>query len=114
MRSVNRSTVIVRPRKPYVEWARGVDDEAATVTAAELCRDPTVYLIPEVTDEPHAEELIRDCFAMIFENELNGWIIDETAWPANRTYEMFRQWFDIEIDSMVIDLCQDRFEVEDL
>lgn len=41
-------------------------------------------------------------------------VIDETIWPANPIYEMFRQWFDVEINSMVIDLCEYRFQVEEL
>ncbi len=41
-------------------------------------------------------------------------MIDETIWPANPTYEMFRRWFDVEINSVVIDLCEYRFQVEEL
>ncbi len=114
MRAVNRSSVTVRPRAPYVEWARSVDDEAVKFTAADLRREVTVYLIPELDDADHAEELIRDCYLVIFENELHGWITDETAWPADRSYETFRRWFDIEINSMIIDLCKYRFKVENM
>ncbi len=114
MKSVNRSALIVRPREPFIQWARSVDDEAAKFTAADLRREVTVYLIPEFDDYDHAEELLRDCSIAIFENELWGWTTDENAWPTDRTYEMFRQWFDIEINSMIIDLCHDRLKVETL
>ena len=114
MRSVNRSAVIVRPRDPYVQWARSMDEEAAKFTAADLRREPTVYLLPEIDDDDHAEELLGECFTGIFENELGGWTTDETAWPGDLTYKMFKQWFDIEINSTVIDLCHYRFKVQNL
>ncbi len=91
-----------------------MDAKAATVTAADLRHESTVYLIPDIDDYEQAKELLRDCFAVIFEHALAGWMIDETIWPANRTYEMFRRWFDVEINSMVIDLCEYRFQVEEL
>ena len=37
-----------------------------------------------------------------------------TAWPGDLTYKMFKQWFDIEINSMAIDLCHYRFKVHNL
>lgn len=58
MNTVNRSAVIVLPGKPFIKWARSVDDEAAKFTAADLRREATVYLIPEVDDADHAEELL--------------------------------------------------------
>ena len=114
MRSVNRSSVIVRPKDPYVAWARSMDQEAAKFTAADLRREATVYLIPEIDDSGHAEELLRDCFSVIFDNELDGWSTDENTWPSNRSFEMFRQWFSIEINSMIFDLCHYRFKVANL
>jgi hypothetical protein len=29
---------------------------------------------------------------------------DEPAWPTDRTYALFRQWFDLEVHSVVLDL----------
>lgn len=43
-------------------------------------------------------------FERIFANELNDWYSDEEKWPANRTSEMFFEWFDVEINSMILDL----------
>ena len=72
------------------------------------------YKPDEACSQHNAEELLRDCAIAIFESELLGWSTDDSTWPAERTYEMFRQWFDIEINSMMIDLCHDRVRVDTL
>ncbi len=110
MKSINRTAVIVHPRSPYIEWARGVDDEAAKFSADTFRRESNVYLIPEILDDSHGEELLKGCFEVIFENELGGWFTDDSAWPANRTYDTFRAWFDVEINTIIIDLCNYRLK----
>jgi len=55
--------------------------------------------------------VLKDVFAEVFERELFGWHTDETAWPKNRNLALFREWFDIEIHSVVEDLCD--FEIVD-
>jgi len=37
--------------------------------------------------------------------ELEGWHMDESAWPVDRTFKKFRDWFAIEFHSVVEDLC---------
>jgi len=37
--------------------------------------------------------------------ELEGWHLDESAWPVDRTFKKFRDWFAIEFHSVVEDLC---------
>jgi len=43
-------------------------------------------------------------FAEVFERELFGWHTDEAAWPRNRTYTLFHNWFTPELHSVVEDL----------
>ncbi|MFW6180113.1 MAG: hypothetical protein ACOC8N_00085 [Spirochaetota bacterium] len=65
----------------------------------------TVYLIPDLVDYEDAWESIREVYEEIFENELFGWYTDPAAWPQDRTFEMFLEWFDVEIHSVIEDLC---------
>jgi len=99
---LNRSTVMVRPKQPYLDWAAQVDD-------SDVVPDPgderTVYLIPEYDDEDQAWELLEEIYPEIFENELYGWHTDEDAWPQERSFTMFQEWFEIELNSIVEDLC---------
>jgi hypothetical protein len=101
---LNRAALIVRPAAPYLEWAAGLDGSG-------LPPDPegerTVYLLPKVGDDEEAEEVLRLVYAAVFENELAGWYTLEDDWPKNRTFEMFKQWFKIEVHSVVEDLSAD-------
>jgi len=105
---LNRGVVIVRPKQPYLEWAAGLDD-------SELVPDPndeqTVYLIPSYGGDGEAWEILERVHPAIFENELYGWHTDEAAWPQGRNLTMFKAWFEIELHSVVEDLCD--YEIVD-
>lgn len=105
---INRGSVIVRPKQPYLDWAEQLD-------ASGIVPDPederTIYLIPEYDDDVEAMEILAKCFDIIFESELGGWHTDESAWPKNRTFNIFRKWFSFEFHSVVEDLCD--FEIID-
>lgn len=50
---LNRSAVIVRPKKPFCDWLRAVDYEnAPEVTLDEM--GPTLYLVPDFEDPADA------------------------------------------------------------
>lgn len=105
---LNRGVVIVRPDQPYLDWAAGLDDSG-------IVPDPnveqTVYLIPSHEDDDEAWDILEGIYSEIFENELYGWHTDERAWPKDRDFEMFKQWFRIELHSVVEDLCD--YEISD-
>ena len=97
---INRGSVLVRPKQPYIDWAAKLDDSG-------IVPDPegerTIYLIPEYEDDVEAMEILGKSFETIFEKELCGWHTDESAWPKNRTFEKFREWFSFEFHSVVED-----------
>jgi hypothetical protein len=41
---------------------------------------------------------------LLFEMELKDWNRDPSGWPEERTAEMFDDWFDIKVHSMLWDL----------
>ena len=46
-------------------------------------------------------------YGYIFEEQLGDWWNDEKDWPKNRNMTLFKQWFDVEFHSVVIDLVDD-------
>jgi hypothetical protein len=48
--------------------------------------------------------LIDEYAAEIFEEQLEAWHTDESAWPVNRSPHVFRDWFDVVLGDMVVDL----------
>lgn len=99
---LNRGALIVRAKQPYLDWAAKLDDSGLVPNGAD---EQTVYLIPNFEDEDEAERILRKVNAEVFERELSGWHTDESAWPKNRSYDMFKKWFQVELHSMVEDLC---------
>ena len=108
---INRTAVMVRPAELYISWA-------ATVVDSELdpmeLSEATVYLIPEVESIEQAWEILEECYLDIFEHELSLWSTDEDGWPADRTFDLFRQWFVIDFSGEINDLCDYEIEDEDL
>ncbi|MBI3676249.1 MAG: hypothetical protein HY243_06490, partial [Proteobacteria bacterium] len=56
---LNRGALLVRPARPYIDWALSLD-------ASGLAPDPegeaTVYLIPDFEDTGDAETVLRAVF----------------------------------------------------
>lgn len=107
---LNRGALVVRPGAAYIEWARELDDSGMVPSPD---NEGTVYLIPNWDDDVDALEILSEAYEEIFERELHGWHTDEAAWPKNRTFAMFRQWFEFEFHSVVEDLCGYPLEDDD-
>ncbi|MBI4194560.1 MAG: VacJ [Betaproteobacteria bacterium] len=101
---LNRGVLIVRPKQPYLDWVAGLDDSGLE---PDVDGEKTIYLIPSFEDDDEAWEILEDFYAEVFERELLAWHTDEAAWPPNRTFAMFKEWFDIELHSVVEDLSSD-------
>ena len=99
---LNRAVLIVRPKQPFLDWATQLDDSGIVPNADD---EQTAYLVPEFEDDDEARRVLEDVFAEVFERELFGWHTDESAWPKNRNLLMFQKWFEIELHSIVEDLC---------
>ena len=58
---LNRCAVIVRPKKPFLDWVRAVDyDDSPEVTLDQM--DATLYLVPDYEDPTDTEKVLgRAC-----------------------------------------------------
>jgi len=102
---LNRSSLIVRPKQPFLDWVNSYD--GSSFPSSEVDHDQTVYLIPEYLNELDSHQVLKQVYETIFELELEGWCLDEGKWPNLRTLAIFKEWFTVEFHSMVIDLCGD-------
>lgn len=109
---LNRGVVIVTPKQPYREWAERLDENGpGLLPGGEGERN--IYLIPPFVTDDDAWEILEDHYEQIFDNELGDWHNDPDAWPQNRTFELFQQWFHVEFHSVVEDLCDYELSDED-
>ena len=110
---VNRAIIVVKPREPFLDWANSVDDEIKTMTIEEMEDDSAVFLIQDFERDEEKEEILQKHYKAIFEAALNGWVIDKSLWPEKRDYSTFKQWFQIVFHSIVFDLQDDDYLIEE-
>jgi hypothetical protein len=98
--SINRNAIVVKPKKEFFDWINYLYPENMIHKKEEA----NIYLIRERDSNEEIERWISRNFDLLFQNELNDWHTDENDWPQKRTYKLFKEWFDFEIHSMVLDL----------
>jgi hypothetical protein len=105
MKFVNRGYIIVRPKKAFIEWANANDEDYNDLTENE----PSVYLIEE--DFYDDEVVLKANFKKIFTNELLSVSEDDSTFPEI-TYEIFNDWFEVEMGSTVFDSQNDSLKAD--
>jgi hypothetical protein len=105
MSEINRSLVILKPKRPFLDWARALDEDDKDLTLEQLAEDSTAYLIPELWQDADEETFLKSSYDILFEEQLEGWT-DEADWPQQRDLKMFLDWFEVEFHSLVFDLCE--------
>jgi len=116
MRVVNRTAVTLVGAKPYVDWSASHDADVnkGQLTVARAKTYGTVYLLPEFELEEDVQEWVEENADWLFEFQLAAWTEDEAAWPAARDLKTFREWFRVDIHSVVVDVGEDDIEGEEL
>ena len=110
--SVNRSIAIIKPKKPFLKWLTGVPDGYPELTLKEIQSDCVSILLPEYDHEEEVTGYIEVMHRDLFEMELDAWCRDRSTWPKSRNLGTFRQWFDVEIHSVVLDILGEDIEKE--
>lgn len=115
MKLVYRTAIIVTPREPFFDWARGIDADAnEAVDRLSPDEFSSVFLIEQAEDlDP--DQVIRQHFATIFAEQLNHWHRDEAKWPKrrNRTESLFREWFEVRFIESIWDLVRGPIEPDE-
>lgn len=93
---IDRTVLMLRPLQPFIDWLTNLyPDEINNFN------DYNSYLINEDID---VEAWIKKKFDKLFMMELEAWHTNKKEWPQKRNYKMFKQWFQVDISTMVYDL----------
>ena len=116
MRVINRTAVTVVGAKPYLDWTlqQEADFNRSALTVARAKTFGSAYLLPELELEEDVQEWIEENAEWLFEFQLAAWTADESTWPATRDLNAFREWFRVDIHSVVVDVADDDIEGEEL
>ncbi len=119
---INRAAVIIKLKKPFIDWliytSKEHDGQGHELKPEEVETEgfdlKHVYLIPAYDETDKYEKFIRKHYAKIFEHELFSWYTDPKMWPKDRSWKVFKEWFDYEIHTMVLDMVPSKpIEYED-
>jgi hypothetical protein len=116
MRVVNRTAVTITGAQPYLDWMRRTDADfnRGTITVSAAKTYGSAFLLPEFDFEEDLQEWVEENAPWLFEFQLSAWTDDETAWPETRDLKTFREWFRIDIHSVVVDVADTDIEGEEL
>lgn len=103
-------TALVLARKePFYHWleeanqqSRGDDDNA-------YAGDHGNYLVKDVHTQAEVEVYLKANFRILWENELREWH-EPSLWPQNMNYELFCQWYDVQVHRQVYELSDKQEE----
>jgi len=105
MRTINRYAFIVRPKKMFLDWVNYTDPKHP-MTLDEIRDEPDVYLLPEIEDPKEQQKYLETHCEKIFEHKLYAYWTDSESFPKDLSWTVFKEWFDFEILSMVIDTLE--------
>ena len=114
MKLVNRSVLVLKPTSKMLAWINNVGEKGDAVTMEEARGMNNAYLLPDFEDDQEQARYIRFRMRNLFEHELGSWCTDPRKWPSPRNHEAFRDWFQMEISHMVIDLGGDPIVLQPL
>lgn len=105
MFEIDRVAALVRPTEKMLGWLKTHPSRYDNMTLKNLQKDCIILLIPPFDGPKQAMEYIKQIYNGIFEAELISWGVPETAWPNNRSLEVFLEWFEVEFHSMIYDVA---------
>ncbi len=98
----NRSIVHITPTKLYVDWVNYIRENQSTYTISNL--EPISFLIEDFDYQNEFENWLSLNFSIMFEIRLNYSCIDKSIWPEIRTFDVFKEWFEIKHSNLILDL----------
>src|SRR6185295_1085094 len=116
MRVINRTAVTIVGAKPYIDWMRDTDADfnKGAITVPRVKAYGSAFLLPEFELEEDLQEWVEDNVSWLFEFQLAAWTENESTWPATRDIRAFREWFRVDVHSVVVDVSDDDIEGEEL
>ena len=114
MGDLNRSAVILRAKQAFLDWRNAFElkEGRKGYTLEEIRDDPKVYLVFGFKTVEPVRETVMEEFDIYFADQLVDTVTSEEEWPKNRTVEMFKEWFDIEVFTTVDDV-EDQVDIEE-
>jgi hypothetical protein len=112
MKLINRSSFTLLAKQPFADWVASLEGKISSedgyekLTLEQLREAGSVYLIDEVAQESDFNDLLKQSWQQMFENELNAWDEFGDYWPVISS-DNFNTWFELQTNVMTFDLSAD-------
>ena len=108
---IDRAAVVVRAKRPFLDWTNSLPDKPG-LTLKTLNRENHIFLLPEHDTEQEFGVIVRESYVYVLQMELASSCRDESLWPPI-DYQAFLKWFDLQVHSMVFDPYEDAIQKEE-
>lgn len=105
----NRSVVNLYPTKLYLEWLNYIRGSDVCLGLNEI--EPISFLINDFDNNSEFEYWLEDNYHLLFEIRLNYSCVDKSLWPEDKTFGVFKKWFDVRYCNLILDLEDRSIEV---
>ena len=105
---LNRTAIVVKPKKPFFDLMKKVFKEHFNEDEdiEDMSKDLAVYLVPSLDTIEDMEVWLSKNYDIIFREQLSTSINRGKHLVDNRTFNMFKEWFDYSLHSEIRD-CVD-------
>jgi hypothetical protein len=100
MKTIKQTAITIRPKQPYIDLANSFDDGEKYDPDK---RHATTILISEEHDEFNYEIYLKKIYKILFEEELESWMDNPDDWPKIKSFQIFKDWFEIIFSDMIWD-----------
>ena len=115
---INRAAIILKYKAAAIRWINEADPnkDDPGITEDEVNSERTIYLINDEAgvSRDSIDRWIKRNYKELFESELEEWYSDSRLWPDKRTLTLFRQWFDVECHTLIVDTVGDAITDDDI
>lgn len=94
---INRSAIFLKPLQPFIDWVKKIYPEDDLKE-----NEVTTYLVTDEIED--LQDWLIKKFDKLFTFELQGWSTNKKQWPQKRTHKMFREWFKVDVSTLVFDM----------
>ena len=99
--NVRRTAMVLIPKPTFYDWVRSMDGSQKLNPG--LLGEPDVYLLPDFETPEDMELWLNENYDYFFCEQMNNWWLDDNRWVKNRTFKMFKEYFDYSLHTMVWD-----------
>ncbi len=106
MAMLDKAAIFIRPKQPFIDWINKLDPEDP-LNPDDFFEGNT-YLVSDedtiIVKKEDIDLMVAENYQEIFENELSEMWTDTGDWPEHISFEMFKEWFEYHVSSMIYDL----------